>query len=100
AAAAVQAGLGLWRHDALRLVLAGLGLSAAGGAALPADADWPARAFVAFHLGVFALLAIGAAFDDQTGRGFRLAGSAMVLFAGVLGRWVERWRGRVTNPVD
>jgi hypothetical protein len=194
AAAAVQAGLGLWRHGALRLVVAGLGLSAAGAAALPVGTDWPARAFVAFHLGVFALLAIGAAFDDETGRGFRLAGSGMVLFAcvtvvfgqpvapgglpgwvvpvypvgmaavlaayglmlryrpalavagaalasglvmltwrgyrelrqevagldflvlslallpvavlislgkaGVLGRWVERWRGRVTNPVD
>jgi hypothetical protein len=80
-AAAVQAGLGLWRHDALRLVVAGLGLSAAGTAALPADTDWPARLFVAFHLGLFAVLAVGAAFDDDTGRRFRVAGSAMALFA-------------------
>jgi hypothetical protein len=83
-AAAVQAGVGLWRHDALRLVVAALALSAAGAATLPANTDWPARAFVAFHLGVFALLAIGAAFDDDMGHGFRLAGAGMVLFACVV----------------
>lgn len=81
AAAAVQAGLGLWRHDPVRLVVAALGLAAAGAAALPAGTDWPTRAFVAFHLGLFALLAIGAAFDDETGHGFRIAGIATALTA-------------------
>lgn len=81
AAAAVQAAFGLWRSDAVRLVVAGVAFAVAGAVSLPTDTSDPLRAGVAFHLGLFAMLAVGAVRDDTLGRGFRLAGVGMALLA-------------------
>lgn len=82
AAAVLQLGLGLWRHSAWRCLVAAGGLAAVAGLAVPAgDGATPLRLLIAFHLGLVAVLFVGAAFENRFGRLLRLAGAALALLA-------------------
>jgi hypothetical protein len=78
AAALLQLGLGLWRHNAGRCLL-GTGLVAAAALALPEDFDL--RGPIAFHLALVGVLIVGAVFDDGFGKLLRGLGAGLVLLA-------------------
>jgi hypothetical protein len=81
AAAALQLGLGLSRRSSARCLIGAAGATAAAALALAETDTAPLLVPVAFHLGLFAVLVLGAAFDDRLGRLLRAAGSALVLLA-------------------
>lgn len=78
AAAALQIALGLWRNTSWRCLVG----SALGVAALTLLIDpSPMRLPIVFHLGLAAILIIGAVFDDILARYLRAAGAALVVVA-------------------
>jgi hypothetical protein len=79
AAAALQTGLGLWRGQVWRCAFGAGGLVLGTTLALPESAAL--RTVIAFHLGLVALLGVGAAFDHVDGRRLRGVGVVLVLFA-------------------
>jgi hypothetical protein len=94
AAVALQLILACWRLSAWRWLFAIEGLVAALAMVIPDD--WlasPMRQVVFFHLVLFALLAVGAFFNNDAGLLMRVAGTALALFActGVLFSARERF---------
>jgi hypothetical protein len=82
AAAGLQLMLGLWRRESLRCLLGTVGLVAAAALDVPAEIGLsPFRGLIAFHLGLLAVLLVGAAFDDVVARLLRLASAVLVLLA-------------------
>jgi hypothetical protein len=82
AAAALQLLVGARRRAAWRCLLGCGGLMAGALLLLPEeDAASPLLVPVVFHLGLLAVLAVGAACDDAVGRLSRVAGAALALFA-------------------
>jgi hypothetical protein len=72
AAAALQMGLGLWRRSSWRCLVGASALAAIGAITLPAGtAMEPFRGLIGFHLGLLAMLIVGAAFDDDFARFIR-----------------------------
>ncbi len=83
AAAVLQLELGLRRRQSWRWLLAG-GLGGIAALAVPKETAPVALLDpVLFHLALFVLLVVGAAFDDTLARWLRLAGSVLVLLAGL-----------------
>ena len=81
AVAALQLGLGLRRRDSWRCLI-GVGCLIAAALVGEAGADLShLRAPVAFHLGLLAVLVLGAVFDDAFGRLLRGVGAATALLA-------------------
>ena len=81
-AALVQLTLGLIRRSPWHCVVGGVGLAIAAALALPegsAAASW--RGPIASHLMLLAVLAVGAAFRDETGEWFRAAAASFVFLA-------------------
>jgi hypothetical protein len=79
-AAVLQLALGLWRDSTFRCLVGTLGLAVAVAVAIPDDAS-ALRGPIAFHLALFAVLCVGAAFDDAFARLLRLAGAIVVMWA-------------------
>jgi hypothetical protein len=89
AAAALQLGLGFWRRNPWRCLLGSAGVVAVAALAVPGEGD-PVRGLIAFHLALFAVLAVGAAFRNSAlGRSLRTAGAALVLLAGLAALFVR-----------
>jgi hypothetical protein len=80
AAAALQLGLGLARRNAWHGTLGGMILAAAIAMALPDDLAM-LRGPIALHLGILAVLIVGAAFKDEAGWILRIAGAGFMLLA-------------------
>ncbi|MBI3410780.1 MAG: hypothetical protein HY040_20785 [Planctomycetes bacterium] len=82
AAAALQLGLGLWRRDAWRCLVASGGLIVVAVLLLPTEVDsWSLRGPIAFHMVIAVLLVAGAAFDNLLCRGARMLGLSLALGA-------------------
>ncbi len=92
AAALLQLGLGLWRHNAGRCLL-GTGLAAIAALALPEEFDL--RGPIAFHLVLAGVLTVGAVFPDGIGKRLRGLGAGLVLLA-CLGTTLGRPAGQTS----
>ena len=79
AAALLQLALGVRRSDAGRCLIGGLGLAAAAALAVPGEPVL--RVLIGLHLGLLAVLAVGAAFDNPLGRALRVGGAVVMLAA-------------------
>jgi hypothetical protein len=72
AAAALQMALGLWRRSSWRCLVGASALAAIGAITLPVGTEMePFRGLIGFHLGLPAMLIVGAAFDDDFARFLR-----------------------------
>ena len=81
AASVLQLALGSRRRNPWRCLVGSAGLIAVAALAAPGEAD-PVRGLIAFHLALFAVLAVGAAYPNSTlGRSLRTVGAALVLLA-------------------
>lgn len=79
-AAALQLALGLWRENSARCLLGTLGQAAAVTLAIP-DQSVFLRGTASFHLLLFAVLLVGAAYEDPFARMLRVAGAVLMLAA-------------------
>ncbi len=80
AAAALQLGLGLWRRVSWRCLIGVEGLVVAVALTLPQGSSLdPLRGIIVLHLGLAALLLIGALFDDAVSRLLRAASALLIL---------------------
>jgi hypothetical protein len=82
AAAALQMGMGLWRRSSWRCLVGAGGLAALVALTLPVGAEVePFRGLIGFHLGLLAMLVVGAVFDDDFARFIRALAVAGTLMA-------------------
>lgn len=78
----VQLWLGFWRRSSWRCLLAAEGLAVIATLALPREfASRPYQQIIGFHLGLLALMAVGAVFNDDAARLLRTLGAGLVLIA-------------------
>jgi hypothetical protein len=82
AAGLLHLALGMYRRSIPRCLAGSAGVVTAVALALPAEMDAAAlRLLAAFHLGLAAVLLVGAAFDTRLGRVLRAAGATLVSVA-------------------
>lgn len=92
AAATLQLALGLWRDSTARCLVGTVGLAFAVALAVP-DESSALRGPIAFHLGLFAVLLVGAAFKDVLAQVLRVGAPS---WSG--GRVWRCWRAGGTTP--
>jgi hypothetical protein len=89
-AALWQLGVGVWRRQSLRCLLAGGGLLAVDTAMLiNANVSPILAGLIVFHLALSGILILGAFFDDALARTLRIVGMSLMLVAGLAAIFVE-----------
>jgi hypothetical protein len=89
-AALWQLGVGVWRRQSLRCLLAGSGLLAVDTAMLiNANVSPILTGLIVFHLALSGILILGAFFDDALARALRMVGMSLMLVAGLAAIFVE-----------
>jgi hypothetical protein len=96
AAAGLQLTLGVLRRTSWRCLVGGLGLAAVAYVAPFEGTDFtPIREAIAFHLGLTAVLIVGAMYEDGLARLLRVVGAAVVLLA-----CLDALFGEIDVPAD